>query len=184
MKVFGNSTSPPNKIIIYWYLKKYIIIILLTLSIILLFDFGRYLYLKIIYIVLSLFIPLTFTRNIKRVIFNITFDDENKKLIIDYFILWKRRRMIPYHELHIESTIKSNSKKKEELIIYIWRKEFVSGDIVFPSKYSFWDRKQIVEMSKKFYNLKTDNLTYKPDISYKQIEIGKNNSFKRVDFFS
>lgn len=185
MKVFGIKTTPTNKQIVYWYFKQYSFIIFLTVTIFMLFNFGGNLYLKIIFIFLALFIPFTFTKNIKRIIFKITFDDDSKKLLLDYFILWKKRRVIPYHQLHVESIIKFNRKlNQEELHIYIWRKEFLSGLIAFPSKNGFWDRNQMVTISEKFHSLVSDNQTYKPREDFQQEEIGKNNSSRRVEYFT
>jgi hypothetical protein len=155
MEVFGTSTPPANIQIVYWYFKKFSFIILLMVAIIILLNFGEPMYLKLICFILSIFIPFTFSRNIKRIIYNITFDDDNKMLILNYFILWKKRRLIPYHELHVESIIKNRAnRKQEELIISLWRKEYVSGEISFPAKNAFWDKKQIIDISKKFFTLK------------------------------
>lgn len=184
MEVFGNSIPPTYKQIVYWYLKKYTLFILLTVSIIMFFDFGGSLYLKLMCIFLLFFYPLTFPRGMKRLIYKITFDDDSKKLILEYFILWKKRRFVPYNELHVESIIRFKTKKKqEEMIISIWRRDFVLGEIVFPSEYGLWDKKQIIDISKKFNTIKKDNQTHKPNINLSQEELGKINSFIRVDFF-
>lgn len=178
-------TTPTNKQILYWYFKQYSFIIFLTATIFLLINFGGNFYLKMIFVFLALFIPFTFTKNIKRIVYKISFDDEKSVLLLDYFILRKKRIIIPYHELHIESIIKHKRKfNQEELIICIWRKELLSGIISFPSKYGFWDRNQMVTISEKFHSLVSDNQTYKPGDDFQLEEIGKINSFRRVEYFT
>lgn len=150
-----------------------------------LFDFSDHIYLKVIYIILSVFLPFTFTRNNKRVIYKLCFDDSTQNLIIEYFVLWKKKKKIPYSELHFESIIKQNSKNKnDDFMICFWRKKFIVGDIVYPSKTVIWDKTKIDDISQRLYLTNMNHQTYKPEETFTIDGIGKVNSFKRVEFFN
>lgn len=185
MDEYKASKQPSIKHIAYWYIKDYTFIIAFAVLVIILIDFEGLINYKILLIILSFFIPFTFPRDTKRKIYACTFDDVNKEIIIYYFILWKKRKKVAYNLLHFESVIKTNRKNKQEaLIISLWKQEFILGDIVFPSNYELWDRKQVVELSKKFNEVKHDNQTYKPKECFTQEIIGKAYSLRCVEYFT
>lgn len=185
MNIFCVNNQPTNIQIVYLYVKNHGLFILTMMLIIMLFDFSGHIYLKVIYIILFVFLPFTFTRNNKRVIYKLCFDDSNQNLIIEYFVLWKKKKKISYSELHFESIIKQNSKNKnDDLMICFWRKKFIVGDIVYPSKTVIWDKVNIVDISQRLYLTKMNHQTYKLDETFTIDGIGKVNSFKRVEFFN
>lgn len=186
MKTFKINSEPSYSSMLYRYIKKYWFSIIILGLFLLVLDFRELAWLKVPLFILSFLIfGYGYGYSTSKVIYKISIDLTNKRVVLFHFVLFKDKTIIPFPKLHFECVKIKPTKRDEEIWkIYFKKSPGLSGGVIMSSaKQWSWNKKQLVVISKLLHNVKSEQETWKPEKTFLQEPIGKINSFVKVDYF-
>lgn len=184
MKIFKikNRITPIS--ILTGYIKRFGFLIILLWIIV--FFSNLCLIYKLPLFILSFFVPgYTIGCISHRIIYKVSVDENNKRIIINYFIIWKSKISIPFNHLHTESYINQKNNKEIWEMFFAKKNNWVIGSIVSQKNEWKWDKNTLIELSEILYNIKIVEETWRANeyYLYPTNLFQQGNIVKRVEFF-